>query len=67
MRINWKLNVHFVATTLDSSNKSVKWDIVGDTKEFPNPFYKLIVHQFLLGHQAKEDEYNVIEVRSQWI
>lgn len=52
----------FIATTLDSTNKSVKWDVVGDTKEFPNPFYKLIVRQFLLGHTAKEDEYNVVEV-----
>lgn len=53
-----------LATTLDATNKSVKWDVVGDTKEFPNPFYKLIVRQFLLGHTAKEGEYNVVEVSS---
>lgn len=51
-----------LATTLDATNKSVKWDVVGDTKEFPNPFYKLIVRQFLLGHTAKDGEYNVVEV-----
>lgn len=51
-----------VATTLDASNKTVKWDVVGDTKEFPNPFYKLIIRQILLGHTAKDNEYNVVEV-----
>lgn len=56
------LSFLILATTLDATNKSVKWDVVGDTKDFPNPFYKLIVRQFLLGHTAKEDEYNVVEV-----
>lgn len=56
------LSHSLLATTLDATNKSVKWNVIGDTKEFPNPFYKLIVRQFLLGHTAKEDEYNVVEV-----
>lgn len=54
--------INYLAITLDSSSKSVKWEVVGDTKEFPNPFYKLIIRQFLLGHEAKDGEYNVIEV-----
>lgn len=59
---NGNLLFCILATTLDATNKTVKWDVVGDTKEFPNPFYKLIVRQFLLGHTAKDDEYNVVEV-----
>lgn len=38
------------------------WNSEANTKKFPSPFYKLVVRQFLLGHTAKDGEYNVIEV-----
>lgn len=48
--------------TLEKAGSAVTWENVGNTKEFPSPFYKLIVRQILLGHTAKPDEYNTVEV-----
>lgn len=51
-----------LGATLGEAGASVTWEQLGNTKAFPSPFYKLILRQILLGHTAKEDEYNVVEV-----
>lgn len=48
--------------TLDATTKSVTWNLNTDSKEYPSPFYKLVIRQILLGHQAKDNEFNVVEV-----
>lgn len=52
----------FSGVTLSQAGASVTWD-PENKDEFPNNF-KLIIKQILLGHEAKENEFNVVEVRS---
>lgn len=56
--------MRIVGATLEKAGSTVTWENVGNTKEFPSPFYKLVVRQLLLGHTAKADEYNTVEVSS---
>lgn len=51
----------FAGVTLSQSGASVTWD-PENKDEYPNNF-KLIIKQILLGHEAKENEFNVVEVR----
>lgn len=53
-----------VGVTLEKAGSTATWEHVGNTKEFPSPFYKLVIRQILLGHTANPDEYNTVEV---WI
>lgn len=46
--------------TLSQAGASVTWD-PENKDEYPNNF-KLIIKQILLGHEAKENEFNVVEV-----
>ncbi|KAJ6637008.1 Nucleoplasmin-like protein, partial [Pseudolycoriella hygida] len=50
----------FYGVTLSNSGASVTWD-PENKDEFPNN-YKLIIKQILLDHEAKENEFNVVEV-----
>lgn len=49
---------------MSAENRSVEWnpDSNKEDTEYPRA-NKLILKQILLGHQAKPDEYNVVEVR----
>lgn len=47
--------------TLSQAGASVTWDPERPKDEYPENF-KLIIKQILLGHQAKENEYNVVQV-----
>lgn len=58
MVLHLKFNF-ILGVTLSESNASVTWD---RDKEHEND--KLIIRQFLLGRQAKEGEFNVVEVHS---
>ena len=46
--------------TLSEAGASVTWD-PESKDEYPGS-YKLVIKQILLGHQAKEKEYNVVQV-----
>lgn len=48
--------------SLDKKDASVTWD--GKTEEFENASERLHIKQILLGHTAKDGEYNVVEVNS---
>lgn len=48
---------------LDKNGATVTWNMSDATDEALGPFYKLLIKQILLGHKAKENEYNVVEVR----
>lgn len=52
----------FAGVTLSQPGASVTWD-PENKDEYPNNF-KLIIKQILLGHEAKENEFNVVEVRN---
>lgn len=49
---------------LDKAGASVTWNGNENMEDVQGPYYKLMVKQILLGHTAKESEYNVVEVRS---
>lgn len=46
--------------SLDKKDASVTWDVKSD--EYENASDRLHIRQILLGHTAKEGEYNVVEV-----
>jgi len=52
----------FYGVTLSQAGASVTWD-PENKDEYPNNF-KLIIKQILLGHEAKENEFNVVEVEA---
>lgn len=56
-----KLRPILAATTLEKSGASVVWGLK-DREEFSSPPDRLHLRQILLGHTAKADEYNVVEV-----
>lgn len=48
---------------MSKKGETSTWDPAENhTSDYPNPLYKLIVKQALLGHTANEDEVNVVEV-----
>lgn len=49
------------AATLDKNGASVTWDAKSND-EYTINADRLIIRQVLLGHTAKENEYNVVEV-----
>lgn len=49
------------AATLDKKGASVTWG-AKDTEDFGASSERLHLRQILLGHSAKPDEYNVVEV-----
>lgn len=48
---------------MSEAGASVSWDPVGNTEDYQSANYKLQIKQILLGHTAKADEYNVVQVR----
>lgn len=51
--------------TLENAGASVTWDPVGNADtELQTANFKLHIKQILLGHTAKEGEYNVVQVSS---
>lgn len=52
---------HVSAVTLDKKGASVTWG-AKDTEDFGATSDRLHLRQILLGHTAKPDEYNVVEV-----
>lgn len=49
--------------TLENAGASVTWDPVGNADtELQTANFKLHIKQILLGHTAKEGEYNVVQV-----
>lgn len=55
--------MHFVllAVTLTGKDAQVEWDVLSNDDDYPRG-QKLIIKQILLGHDAKDDEFNVVEV-----
>lgn len=51
-----------VGVTLSEAGASVTWD--PEIKDDYPCNFKLIIKQILLGHQAKENEYNVVQVNT---
>lgn len=47
--------------TLKGANATATWNPFEKSGEYPGVNYKLFLRQILLGHEAKPDEYNVIE------
>ncbi|XP_067616678.1 nucleoplasmin-like protein isoform X1 [Eurosta solidaginis] len=47
--------------TLTGQESTVSWDVLSNDEDFPRG-QRLIIKQILLGAEAKEDEFNVVEV-----
>ncbi|XP_059612208.1 nucleoplasmin-like protein [Phlebotomus argentipes] len=57
---------YFYGVTLTSTDPSQTWDpFHNDDDEELGVWNKLLVKQMLLGHEAKEGEYNVVEAATQ--
>jgi len=55
----------FYGVTLTGDKKTVTWDVLSNDEEYAYPqAQKLIIKQILLGADAKEDEFNVVEVQT---
>ncbi|XP_011182577.2 nucleoplasmin-like protein [Zeugodacus cucurbitae] len=52
----------FFGVTLTGQDSTVSWDVLSDD-DFPRG-QRLIIKQILLGAEAKEDEFNVVEVHT---
>jgi len=52
----------FYGVTLSKAGASVTWD--PENKDELSSNFKLIIKQILLGHEAKENEFNVVEVEA---
>lgn len=52
---------NWIGATLDKKGASVTWDSKSESEESMNAD-RLHLRQILLGHTAKENEYNVVEV-----
>lgn len=50
-----------LAVTLTGKDPQVEWDVLSNDDDYPRG-QKLIIKQILLGHEAKDDEFNVVEV-----
>lgn len=57
--IIWKI----AGATLSEAGASTTWDPVASTEDYQTANYKLQIKQILLGHTAKADEYNVVQVK----
>lgn len=56
-----KYNIYkFTGVTLTAENNTVTWDVVAD-EEYARG-QKLVIKQILLGAEAKDNEFNVVEV-----
>jgi len=53
----------FYGVTLTGEKNSVSWDVLSNDEDFPRG-QKLIIKQILLSHEAKEGEFNVVEVHT---
>ncbi|KAI9586143.1 nucleoplasmin-like protein [Glossina fuscipes] len=53
----------FYGITLTAENNAVLWDVLSNDEDYPRG-QKLIIRQILLGAEAKEDEFNVVEVHT---
>ncbi|TMW48691.1 hypothetical protein DOY81_006234 [Sarcophaga bullata] len=53
----------FYGVTLSGENSSVEWEVMSNDEDYPRG-QKLIIRQILLGAEAKEDEFNVVEVHT---
>ena len=51
----------FYGVTLTSENNTANWNVLSNDELFPRG-QKLIIKQILLGAEAKEGEFNVVEV-----
>lgn len=55
--MKWNKMVFIIATTLEKAGASSTWEPLQW-----EPAQRLAIRQLMLGHTAKADEYNVIEV-----
>lgn len=46
---------------MTGEGSTVEWEVLSNDEDFPRG-QKLIIRQILLGAEAKEDEFNVVEV-----
>ncbi|XP_013099549.1 nucleoplasmin-like protein [Stomoxys calcitrans] len=53
----------FYGVTLSGEGSKVEWEVLSNDEDFPRG-QKLIIRQILLGAEAKEDEFNVVEVHT---
>ncbi|XP_004534140.1 nucleoplasmin-like protein [Ceratitis capitata] len=53
----------FYGVTLSGQDSTVTWDVLSNDEDFPRG-QRLIIKQILLGAEAKEDEFNVVEVHT---
>ncbi|XP_075147666.1 nucleoplasmin [Haematobia irritans] len=53
----------FYGVTLSGEGSTVEWEVLSNDEDFPRG-QKLIIRQILLGAEAKEDEFNVVEVHT---
>jgi len=51
----------FYGVTLTGTDNTVNWDVLSNDEDYPRG-QKLIIKQILLGAEAKDDEFNVVEV-----
>ncbi|XP_017469312.1 PREDICTED: nucleoplasmin-like protein [Rhagoletis zephyria] len=51
----------FYGVTLTGQDSTVSWDVLSNDEDFPRG-QRLIIKQILLGAEAKEEEFNVVEV-----
>lgn len=61
LRIIWK-----TGATLDKKGASITWDSKPENEDVMNTD-RLHLRQILLGHTAKENEYNVVQVNNEII
>lgn len=64
MLLSFALILNWIGATLDKKGASVTWDSKSESEESMNAD-RLHLRQILLGHTAKENEYNVIEVSNE--
>lgn len=53
----------FYGVTLKGKDSSVEWDVLSNDEDYPRG-QKLIIKQILLGAEAKEGEFNVVQVQT---
>lgn len=51
----------YLGVTLTAQNNTINWDVLSNDEDYPRG-QKLVIRQILLGAEAKEDEFNVVEV-----
>lgn len=55
------IECHISGVTLTGKDSTVEWDVLSNDEDYPRG-QKLIIKQILLGAEAKEGEFNVVEV-----